>query len=167
MEGQAVHIESEQMRSVQKRAEDFIQRRGHRPRIVVAKPGLDGHSNGAEIIAVSARHAGFDVIYAGIRLSSAEITQSVVEENADLLAVSILSGSHLEMAQAILEELAQSGVKKEELPVVFGGIIPKGDIAKLKSYGIKEVFTPSDYDLPSIIGSLMNFIEEKEALQKH
>ncbi|HMW59526.1 MAG TPA: methylmalonyl-CoA mutase family protein, partial [Leptospiraceae bacterium] len=94
IDGQKLLLEDERVASVRKRVETFTAKRGHRPRIVVGKPGLDGHSNGAEMIAVTARHSGFDVIYSGIRLTPEEIVQSAVEENADIIGISILSGSH-------------------------------------------------------------------------
>ena len=159
VEGQVLNIDEEIINKIRARVDIFIESKGHRPRILVAKPGLDGHSNGAEMIAIGARHAGFDVIYAGIRLSPEEIANSAVEENVDIVGVSILSGSHIELADAILNNLNTLGAKNE-IPVVIGGIIPDSDIPKLKKLGIKEIFTPKDYILSSVISKVMDVLEE-------
>src|SRR5213078_1835347 len=100
-----------------------------RPRLLVGKPGLDGHSNGAEVIAVAARDAGFEVVYAGIRLEPAAIAAMAVQEDVDLIGLSVLSGSHLELTHAVLAELAERG--GAEIPVVIGGTVPKSDHAEL------------------------------------
>ena len=135
---------------------------GHRPRIVIGKPGLDGHSNGAEVIAVSARHVGFDVIYSGIRLSPDEIVQSAVEEDADVIGASVLSGSHLELAQQIFDKLAEYGASGK-IEVVVGGIIPPADVEQLTAMGVRRVFTPSDYELIDIMESIVGLIEARSA----
>jgi (2R)-ethylmalonyl-CoA mutase len=135
-------------------------RLGHRPRIVVGKPGLDGHSNGAEVIAVSARHVGFDVIYSGIRLSPVEIVHSAVEEDADVIGASVLSGSHLELAEQIFDQLREHGAV-DRIAVVVGGIIPPADVAKLTALGVQRVFTPSDYELIDIMESIVDVIEAR------
>jgi len=140
------------------RIDALITTLGHRPRILVGKPGLDGHSNGAEVIAVSARHVGFDVIYSGIRLSAEEIVRSAVEESADVIGASVLSGSHLELAEQIMNGLRAEGAG-QHVRVVFGGIIPIGDFAKLQSMGVAKVFTPSDYDLLDIMEEITALLE--------
>ncbi len=161
VDGQKLHVKEENIQKIRQRIELFIQENGHRPRIVVGKPGLDGHSNGAEIIALGARHAGFDVIYAGIRLSPKDIVQSAIEENADIIGISILSGSHIEMVRSIMDEL--KNIKAEKyIPVVLGGIVPQGDIEILKDLGICAIFTPSDYDVTEILSNLMDIVVEKE-----
>ena len=99
VDGQRLDLDETRAARLRTRIEAFAAARGHRPRLVVGKPGLDGHSNGAEVIAVAARHAGFDVVYSGIRLTPEEIAQSAVEEDADLIGVSILSGSHVELTR--------------------------------------------------------------------
>lgn len=159
IDGQKLGMENERVEGLRKRVEALIGKIGHRPRIVVGKPGLDGHSNGAEVIAVSARHVGFDVIYSGIRLSPEEIVQSAIEEGADLIGASVLSGSHLELAEQIVTLLRQEKADKR-IAVVFGGIIPKTDFAALHAKGIKKVFTPSDYSLLDIMDSIIGVIEE-------
>jgi (2R)-ethylmalonyl-CoA mutase len=115
---------------------------GGPPRLLVAKPGLDGHSNGAEQIAVAARDAGFEVVYDGIRLTPAQIAAAALDEDVDIVGISILSGSHLELVPEILEQLRARGV---EAPVVVGGIIPDQDQAKLLAAGVAAVYTPKDF----------------------
>ncbi|MCC6225335.1 MAG: protein meaA [Microthrixaceae bacterium] len=121
---------------------------GGPPRILVAKPGLDGHSNGAEQIAVAARDAGMEVIYQGIRLTPKEIAIAARDEDVDLVAVSILSGSHLELIPEVLRLLREEGV---DAPVVAGGIIPAEDQARLLAAGVARVYTPKDYELSRIM----------------
>lgn len=142
---------------VRGKVEAFFKANGSRPKIVVGKPGLDGHSNGAEMIAVSAKHAGFDVIYSGIRLTPEEIVQTAVEENADVIGVSILSGSHLELAEQIFNELKHY---KADIPVVFGGIIPSNDFDALTKLGVKAIFTPKDYDLMDVMERIIDIISQ-------
>lgn len=160
IDGQKLSLENDRVVTLRKRVEDFTEKNGHRPRIVVGKPGLDGHSNGAEMIAVSARHSGFDVIYSGIRLTPDEIVQSAVDENADVIGISILSGSHVELAKQIMERLDKSGAKNH-IPVVIGGIIPKNDYSTLENLGIKKIFTPADYQLIDIVEQIMDVVEKK------
>ncbi|WCL47685.1 protein meaA [Leptospira sp. GIMC2001] len=160
VEGQSLKIEDEKTNRVRAKVNAFLERTGHRPKIVVGKPGLDGHSNGAEMIAVSAKHAGFDVIYSGIRLSPEDIVQSAVEENADVIGISILSGSHNEIAAQIFNELTHY---KAGIPVIMGGIIPESDFASLKKQGIREVFTPKDYDLMTIMEKIIDLVSSTQA----
>jgi (2R)-ethylmalonyl-CoA mutase len=127
-----------------------------RPRILVGKAGLDGHSNGAEMIAVAARDAGFEVIYGGIRLAPEEIVRVAVDEDTSLIGLSILSGSHVEIARLILEELARQGVR--DMPVVVGGIIPEQDLAALRALGVKAVFTPRDFDLLDVMERILDVL---------
>jgi ethylmalonyl-CoA mutase len=157
VEGQILSIHSTKVDDVRGKVEKFLKEKGHRPRIVVGKPGLDGHSNGAEMIAIAAKHTGFDVIYSGIRLTPEQIVQSAVEENADVIGISILSGSHVEIAKQIMDELTHYKAK-EHIPVVFGGIIPESDFSTLKQIGIKEIFTPKDHDLIAIMDKVVGII---------
>ena len=147
------------MERLRERSNDFATRTGRRPRIVIGKPGLDGHSNGAEVIAVAARDAGFEVIYSGIRLTPEEIVRSAVDESAHVIGISILSGSHLELAEQLMTELEAAGAA-DEIAVVFGGIIPREDMPTLEGLGIKRVFTPSDFDLADLMGELLKLVEE-------
>ena len=121
---------------------------GGPPKFLVAKPGLDGHSNGAEQIAVAARDAGMEVIYSGIRLTPEQIAASARDEDPDVIGLSILSGSHLALVPDVQKALADLGV---EIPIVLGGIIPEQDRARLKSMGIARVYTPKDYELARIM----------------
>ncbi|GAA2718154.1 protein meaA [Micromonospora olivasterospora] len=133
-----------------------------RLRLLVGKPGLDGHSNGAEQIAVRARDAGFEVVYQGIRLTAGEIVAAAVEEDVDLVGLSVLSGSHLAAVPAVLDGLRAAG--RGDLPVVVGGIIPRGDAEALRAAGVARVFTPKDFALTDIIGDLVTVIREANAL---
>jgi len=158
VEGQTLRLDADGMAALRKRVEGFVARTSHRPRIVVGKPGLDGHSNGAEVIAVAAQHAGFEVIYSGIRLTPRQIVASAVDESADLVGVSILSGSHVELARQLMAALKASGA--EDIPVVFGGIIPEADFAALTDIGIRRIFTPSDYELIEVLERIMEVVEQ-------
>lgn len=160
IDGQKLQLEGARVEALRARVARLTATLGHRPRIVVGKPGLDGHSNGAEVIAVSARHSGFDVVYSGIRLTPEAIVQSAVEENADVIGVSILSGSHVELAEQLMAALAKAGAA-DSIPVVFGGIIPSSDFAKLKAIGIKKIFTPADFEVLDIMDEILALIEAK------
>jgi ethylmalonyl-CoA mutase len=132
---------------------------GGRLRMLVAKPGLDGHSNAAEQVAVRARDAGFEVIYQGIRLTPEQIARAAAEEDVDVVAVSILSGAHGWLVPEVLERLRAEGVDPERVPVVVGGVIPEGDERKLLELGVARVFTPKDYDLTAAIGEIADLIQ--------
>lgn len=161
VDGQKLFLSDDKVSTVRGKVEAFTKTNGHRPKIVVGKPGLDGHSNGAEMIAVSAKHSGFDVIYSGIRLSPEEIVQSAVEENANVIGLSILSGSHKEIVKQLFDELTHY---KAKIPVVIGGIIPESDFEELRAMGIREIFTPKDYDLMSIMEKIIDIITVEPVL---
>jgi (2R)-ethylmalonyl-CoA mutase len=127
-----------------------------RPKLLVGKPGLDGHSNGAEVIAVAARDAGFEVIYAGIRLEPSAIAAMAVQEDVDVVGLSVLSGSHLELTRSVIEELASRG--GSDISVIVGGTIPASDHAALKSLGVARVFTPADYKLIEIVSAIVDLV---------
>jgi (2R)-ethylmalonyl-CoA mutase len=127
-------------------------------RLLVAKPGLDGHSNGAEQIAVAARDAGFEVIYQGIRLTPAQIAAAARDEDVDVIGLSILSGSHLELVPETLRLIREAGV---DAPVVVGGIIPDADRDALERDGIARVYTPKDYRLAQIVNDLADLAFER------
>jgi ethylmalonyl-CoA mutase len=131
-------------------------------RMLVGKPGLDGHSNGAEQIAVRARDAGFEVIYQGIRLTPAEIVAAAVQEGVHVVGLSVLSGSHLEVVPAVLDGLARAGA--EDIPVVVGGIIPPDDAEQLQRLGVHRVVTPKTYSLTGIMGEFVDVIREVHGL---
>jgi (2R)-ethylmalonyl-CoA mutase len=130
-------------------------------RMLVGKPGLDGHSNGAEQIAVRARDAGFEVVYQGIRLTPAQIVSAAIEEDVDLVGLSVLSGSHLAAVPAVLDGLRAAGSR---VPVVVGGIIPPDDAKTLLAAGAARVFTPKDFALSEIIGELVTVVREANHL---
>ena len=125
--------------------------------MLVAKPGLDGHSNGAEQIAVAARDAGMEVVYQGIRLSPAEIAAAARDEDVDVVGLSILSGSHLELVPDVLHELRAAGV---DAPVIVGGIIPEDDRPKLAELGVAAVYTPKDFQLARIMDAITTLVEQ-------
>jgi (2R)-ethylmalonyl-CoA mutase len=122
---------------------------GRRLSFLVAKPGLDGHSNGAEQIATRARDAGMDMRYDGIRMTPAEIIQAADEQDAHVIGVSILSGSHLPLVEELLGLLRQSA--GPDRPVVVGGIIPEEDARRLLQMGVARVYTPKDFELTRIM----------------
>jgi (2R)-ethylmalonyl-CoA mutase len=157
VEGQRLGLEGSRVDAVRARVAAWGAAHGGRPRIVVGKAGLDGHSNGSEMIAVAARDAGFEVIYGGIRWSVPEIVRSAVEEDATVLGLSVLSGAHLEIARAVRERLAAEGAG-EAIPVVIGGIIPEGDVSALGALGVKAVFTPKDFDLMDVMDRILDVI---------
>jgi (2R)-ethylmalonyl-CoA mutase len=133
-----------------------------RLRMLVGKPGLDGHSNGAEQIAVRARDAGFEVVYQGIRLTPAQVVAAAVAEDVDLVGLSILSGAHLDAVPAVLAGLREAG--SGDVPVVVGGIIPPADALKLREAGVAQVFTPRDFQLDDIVDALVTVVREANGL---
>jgi ethylmalonyl-CoA mutase len=139
------------------RVERVSEALGRRVKILVGKPGLDGHSNGAEQIAVRARDAGMDVVYEGIRLTPSRIARTAVEEGVHVVGLSILSGSHAELIPAVLRELASAGA---DLPVVVGGIIPPADEAALLEAGVARVYTPKDFEVSRIMGDIVDVVAE-------
>ena len=135
---------------------------GTRLRFLVGKPGLDGHSNGAEQIAVRARDVGFEVVYQGIRLTPAQIVAAAVEEDVHVIGLSILSGSHMEAVPVVLDGLKAAGIG--DVPVVVGGIVPDKDAVRLKELGVARVFTPKDYELTEIMREVVTVIREANGL---
>jgi (2R)-ethylmalonyl-CoA mutase len=135
---------------------------GGRLRLLVGKPGLDGHSNGAEQIAVRARDVGFEVVYQGIRLTPAQIVAAAVQEGVHVVGLSVLSGSHLEVVPAVVEGLRAAGA--DDVPVVVGGIIPPEDAAILRQCGVARVFTPKDYEMTQIMDEIVTVIREAHGL---
>jgi ethylmalonyl-CoA mutase len=129
---------------------------GSRLRLLVGKPGLDGHSNGAEQVAVRARDVGFEVIYQGIRLTPAQIVAAAVQEGVHVVGLSVLSGSHLEVVPAVVDGLRAAGV--DDVPVVVGGIIPPEDAAVLRERGVAAVFTPKDYRLTEMMDEIVTLV---------
>ncbi|MGB8651379.1 MAG: protein meaA [Mycobacteriales bacterium] len=135
---------------------------GSRLRFLVGKPGLDGHSNGAEQIAVRGRDVGFEVVYQGIRLTPAQIVAAAVEEDVHVVGLSILSGSHMEAVPTVLEGLRAAGAG--DVPVIVGGIIPEADAARLKEQGVAAVFTPKDFDMTAVMGQIVDVVRAAHGL---
>ncbi len=146
---------------LRERVATLAEQLGRRPKILVGKPGLDGHSNGAEQLAVRARDAGMDVVYEGIRLTPAQIAASALQEGVHVIGLSILSGSHRELIPAVLDALRKAGVSA---PVVVGGIIPEQDVAQLKEAGVAAVYTPKDFDLTRIVGDIVEMVGERNGV---
>ena len=142
-------------RSCARRSPSSAEKLGRRPKILVGKPGLDGHSNGAEQIAVRARDAGMDVVYEGIRLTPAQIAASALQEGVHVIGLSILSGSHRELIPAVIDALRDADVN---VPVVVGGIIPEQDVAPLKQAGVAAVYTPKDFDISRIVHDIVGIV---------
>jgi ethylmalonyl-CoA mutase len=142
---------------LRERVERVSEGLGRRVKILVGKPGLDGHSNGAEQIAVRARDAGMDVVYEGIRLTPARIARTAVDEGVHVVGLSILSGSHAQLIPAVLRELEAAGAN---VPVVVGGIIPPADEAALLETGVARVYTPKDFEVSRIMGDIVELVAE-------
>ena len=149
---------SEGLDAIRARVEGVSLRLGRRLKMLVGKPGLDGHSNGAEQIAVRARDAGFEVVYEGIRLTPAEIANAALEEGVHVIGLSILSGSHEPLVSEVLTRLKATGLGG--VPVVVGGIIPPGDSERLIAAGVARVYTPKDYDLNAIMADIVDLVDQ-------
>jgi ethylmalonyl-CoA mutase len=151
--GQGASIATGSVREVHMAVEAASEKLGRRIKLLVGKPGLDGHSNGAEQIAVRARDCGMEVVYEGIRLTPAQLVRTAVDESVHVVGLSILSGSHLPLVQDVLERMRAEGLG--DIPVVVGGIIPPEDAALLKSFGVAAVYTPKDFDLNAIMADIV------------
>ena len=145
------------LEEVRARVAEVSGRIGRRLKMLVGKPGLDGHSNGAEQIAVRARDAGFEVVYEGIRLTPAQIAGAALEEGVHVVGLSVLSGSHVPLVTEVIERMSRAGLG--EVPVVAGGIIPPEDEAALRKAGVAGVYTPKDYDLTAILADIVEIVE--------
>ena len=153
-------VRSFALAEVRERVRVLSERSGGRPRLLVAKPGLDGHSNGAEQIAVAARDAGFEVIYQGIRQSPPQIAATARDEDVDLVGLSILSGGHLQLVASVMEHLSAVDV---DAPVVVGGIIPPVDGQRLLDLGVAAVYTPKDFQIARIIAELAELVASRSS----
>jgi (2R)-ethylmalonyl-CoA mutase len=145
------------------RLNDLEVRMGRRAKLLVGKPGLDGHSNGAEQIAIKARDVGFDVVYEGIRVSPEQIVASALEEGVHLIGLSILSGSHLALVPEVAERLRAAGLG--DVPLVVGGIIPDADAERLRQDGVAAVYTPKDFELDNIMSDLIDLVDRQHAAE--
>jgi (2R)-ethylmalonyl-CoA mutase len=153
----ARQVGGETLDPVRAEVERVSQKIGRRVKFLVGKPGLDGHSNGAEQIAVRARDAGMDVIYGGIRFTPAEIVKTAIEEDVHVIGLSILSGSHVPLVRDVVERMKAAGIS--EVPVVVGGIIPPEDERELKSAGVAAVYTPKDFDINRVMTDVVRIVE--------
>jgi ethylmalonyl-CoA mutase len=160
--GEAAAVSSEEVSEIRDEVEGLSEALGRRLKFLVGKPGLDGHSNGAEQIAVRARDAGMDVVYEGIRLTPSQIASSAAQEGVHVIGLSILSGSHAELIPSVLSELAEAGV--ENVPVVVGGIIPDADAAALRDAGVAAVYTPRDWDLNQMMRDIIALVGERNGV---
>lgn len=154
--------DSEALQAVRSKVQATGEELGRPLRLLIGKPGLDGHSNGAEQIAVKGRDAGFEIVYEGIRLTPAQIARAAQEEGAHLIGLSVLSGSHLELVEDIQSEL--SALKIDNVPVVLGGIIPDDDAQSLIASGVKAVYTPKDVDMNAIMDNMVDVIRQANGL---
>jgi (2R)-ethylmalonyl-CoA mutase len=152
----------EAISAVRQRVKETGEELGVRLRFLVGKPGLDGHSNGAEQIAVRGRDVGFEVVYQGIRLTPAQIVAAAVEEDVHVIGLSILSGSHMEAVPAVLDGLKAAGAG--DVPVVVGGIIPDSDAARLSALGVAAVFTPKDFDMTEVMDRVVDVVRAAHGL---
>lgn len=151
-----------ELSAVRERVQATSDELGIRLRFLVGKPGLDGHSNGAEQIAVRARDSGFEVVYQGIRLTPAQIVAAAVEEDVHIVGLSILSGSHRELVPAVVAGMRAAGL--DDVVIVVGGIIPEADAQFLLDQGVAAVFTPKDYDATAIMGRLIDEVRKAHGL---
>ncbi|NFV82075.1 protein meaA [Magnetospirillum aberrantis] len=153
----AANSQGEKIVAVRARVEEVSAKLGRRIKMLVGKPGLDGHSNGAEQIAVRARDAGMEVVYEGIRLTPAQIVNAALEEGVHVVGLSILSGSHVPLVTEVLERMRAAGLG--DVPVVAGGIIPAEDEKTLLAAGCARIYTPKDYDITAIMGDIVALVE--------
>ena len=155
-------MDSAELQALRQRVKATGEELGRPLRLLIGKPGLDGHSNGAEQIAVKGRDAGFEIVYEGIRLTPAQIARAAQEEGAHLIGLSILSGSHMELVEDIKNELEKIGAS--DIPLVIGGIIPDEDASVLHARGVQAVFTPKDVNMNDIMADMVNIIRRSNGL---
>jgi (2R)-ethylmalonyl-CoA mutase len=160
--GEAAAASSDEVAAVREEVEAVSEALGRRIKFLVGKPGLDGHSNGAEQIAVRARDAGMDVVYEGIRLTPSQIANSAAQEGVHVIGLSILSGSHRALIPSVLEELRTAGIG--DVPVVVGGIIPLADAEALREAGVAAVYTPKDWDLNQMMRDIVALVATRNGI---
>jgi (2R)-ethylmalonyl-CoA mutase len=161
--GEASAVSGEELEQVRDEVERVSEALGRRLKFLVGKPGLDGHSNGAEQIAVRARDAGMDVVYEGIRLTPAQIASSAAQEGVHVIGLSILSGSHAELIPSVIRALADAGAP--DVPVVVGGIIPEADAVALREAGVAAIYTPKDWDLNRMISDIVALVADRHGVE--
>ncbi len=157
--GRAARVDTKGLDEVRSNVEAVSQKLGRRLKFLVGKPGLDGHSNGAEQIAVRARDAGMEVVYEGIRLTPAEIVNAALEESVHVVGLSILSGSHVPLVRDVMERMRAEGLS--DVPVVVGGIIPPEDEAQLRGFGVAAVYTPKNFELNRIMADIVAIVDRE------
>ncbi len=155
--GRAARNDSTGLDDVRADVERVSKRLGRRIKFLVGKPGLDGHSNGAEQIAVRARDAGMEVVYEGIRLTPAEIVNAALEEGVHVVGLSILSGSHVPLVKDVVARMREAGL--DDVPVIVGGIIPPEDARTLRAAGVAAVYTPKDFELNRIMADIVRIVD--------
>jgi (2R)-ethylmalonyl-CoA mutase len=159
--GKAASAPTGNLAEVRAAVEAVSEKIGRRVKFLVGKPGLDGHSNGAEQIAVRARDSGMEVVYEGIRLTPAQIVNAALEESVHVIGLSILSGSHLPLVRDILARMKAVGI--DEIPLIVGGIIPDADAEEMRALGVARVYTPKDFDLNRIMLDIVELVGAKES----
>ena len=156
--GKTTKIEKNTHKQINERINKLSSKLKRRVKLLVGKPGLDGHSSGAEQISVAARDSGMEVVYQGIRLTPEQIVNTAIEESVHMIALSILSGSHLSLTKETIRLLKKNKISK--IPLVVGGIIPKEDEKKLLKLGVSRVYTPKNYDINSIMTDFAGILEK-------
>jgi (2R)-ethylmalonyl-CoA mutase len=154
--GKAASTDASGLEEIRAQVQAASAKIGRRIKFVVGKPGLDGHSNGAEQIAVRARDCGMEVVYEGIRLTPAQIVNAALEESAHVVGLSILSGSHLPLVKEVIDRMRAADLT--DVPLVVGGIIPEADAAELRAYGVARVYTPKDFELNRIMSDIVDLV---------
>jgi (2R)-ethylmalonyl-CoA mutase len=154
--GKAARVDGDDLSEVRDAVNATSDKLGRRLKILVGKPGLDGHSNGAEQIAVRARDSGMEVVYQGIRLTPEQIVNTALEEGVHVVGLSILSGSHLALVGDVMQQMKEAEL--DDVPVIVGGIIPPADEEELKSYGVSAVYTPKDFQLNEIMKDIADLV---------
>jgi (2R)-ethylmalonyl-CoA mutase len=152
--------QTEDLDDIRARVDAVSAKLGRRLKFLVGKPGLDGHSNGAEQIATRARDCGMDIAYEGIRLTPDELVQAAQDDDAHVIGLSILSGSHLPLIESFMLKLRAAGLG--HIPVVAGGIIPEDDAIRLQELGVARVYTPKDFKLNRIMEDIVTLVDQQE-----
>ncbi len=155
--GRAARADAGDLAPVRAAVDQLSSRLGRRLKFLVGKPGLDGHSNGAEQIAVRARDCGMEVVYEGIRLTPSQIVNAALEEGVHVVGLSILSGSHVPLVTEVMERMRREGL--DDVPLIVGGIIPPDDAEHLRRIGVAAVYTPKDFDLTRIMTDIVAIVD--------
>ena len=146
------------LESIKEEVDKVSRKLGRRLKLMIGKPGLDGHSNGAEQIAVRARDCGMEIVYDGIRFEPKNIAEKAKSEDVHVIGLSILSGSHIPLVSELINEMKISELKN--IPIIIGGIVPEDDVKKLKRLAVSRIYTPKDYDLNQIMLDIIKVAEE-------